>query len=210
MGFVECDKSFTRSDALAKHMRTVHETEALRPSDPVPRGHSQAQMKPQKLKLTFKKGNLDNGVGADEDMIDGDPLPDGRPGFVHPPDVQFTDEELSASPAYLYKLCRRQVHWSSQEGERLKRECAELEVLSKEEWQKKTLLMMNAIEFELEGTNLPLHEGDPEKKHLERMASDLLPSDIAVKLPMSQKANADVPWDRRAILSGLKKEHTVS
>ena len=34
----ECDKSFTRSDALAKHMRTVHETEALRPSDPVPKG----------------------------------------------------------------------------------------------------------------------------------------------------------------------------
>jgi Zinc finger, C2H2 type len=36
----ECDRSFTRSDALAKHMRTVHETEALRPSDPIPRGHS--------------------------------------------------------------------------------------------------------------------------------------------------------------------------
>ncbi|RMZ89595.1 hypothetical protein DV736_g3172, partial [Chaetothyriales sp. CBS 134916] len=36
----ECDRSFTRSDALAKHMRTVHETEALRPSDPVPRGHA--------------------------------------------------------------------------------------------------------------------------------------------------------------------------
>ncbi|CAN6628743.1 hypothetical protein TRVA0_011S03400 [Trichomonascus vanleenenianus] len=27
----ECDRNFTRSDALAKHMRTVHETEALRP-----------------------------------------------------------------------------------------------------------------------------------------------------------------------------------
>lgn len=36
----ECDRSFTRSDALAKHMRTVHETEALRPSDPIPRGHT--------------------------------------------------------------------------------------------------------------------------------------------------------------------------
>ncbi|ORY84863.1 hypothetical protein BCR37DRAFT_407781 [Protomyces lactucae-debilis] len=35
----ECDKSFTRSDALAKHMRTVHETEALRPSDPIPKTH---------------------------------------------------------------------------------------------------------------------------------------------------------------------------
>ncbi len=34
---LECDRSFTRSDALAKHMRTVHETEALRPSDPVPK-----------------------------------------------------------------------------------------------------------------------------------------------------------------------------
>ncbi|KAF8468855.1 hypothetical protein BDZ91DRAFT_721254 [Kalaharituber pfeilii] len=35
----ECDRSFTRSDALAKHMRTVHETEALRPSDPIPKSH---------------------------------------------------------------------------------------------------------------------------------------------------------------------------
>lgn len=29
----ECDKAFTRSDALAKHMRTVHETEAQRIAD---------------------------------------------------------------------------------------------------------------------------------------------------------------------------------
>ena len=40
----ECDRCFTRSDALAKHMRTVHETEALRPSDPVPRGHNEASV----------------------------------------------------------------------------------------------------------------------------------------------------------------------
>ncbi|KIW06686.1 uncharacterized protein PV09_02391 [Verruconis gallopava] len=51
----ECDRSFTRSDALAKHMRTVHETEALRPSDPVPKHHSSnPQNKNQKLRLTFK------------------------------------------------------------------------------------------------------------------------------------------------------------
>ena len=35
----ECDRSFTRSDALAKHMRTVHETEPPRPSDPIPKHH---------------------------------------------------------------------------------------------------------------------------------------------------------------------------
>lgn len=32
-------------------MRTVHETEALRPSDPVPRNYSSAHFKPQRLKL---------------------------------------------------------------------------------------------------------------------------------------------------------------
>ena len=62
----ECDRSFTRSDALAKHMRTVHETEALRPSDPVPRGHTggisnggSSAMPPKRLKLTI--GSKTNG-----------------------------------------------------------------------------------------------------------------------------------------------------
>ena len=68
----ECDRSFTRSDALAKHMRTVHETEALRPSDPVPRGHTggisnggASALPIKRLKLTMggksngdKKANL--------------------------------------------------------------------------------------------------------------------------------------------------------
>ncbi|KAF2463197.1 uncharacterized protein BDR25DRAFT_116034 [Lindgomyces ingoldianus] len=50
----ECDRSFTRSDALAKHMRTVHETEALRPSDPVPKHHSSNPLnKFQRLKLVL-------------------------------------------------------------------------------------------------------------------------------------------------------------
>ena len=73
----ECDRSFTRSDALAKHMRTVHETEALRPSDPVPRGHTsgiaQSDVKTngtpangtllgRKLKLTFKGNKSISGI----------------------------------------------------------------------------------------------------------------------------------------------------
>ncbi|KAK8156235.1 hypothetical protein BKA80DRAFT_224822 [Phyllosticta citrichinensis] len=53
----ECDRAFTRSDALAKHMRTVHETEALRPSDPVPKHHSSnPSNKAQRLRLVFKNG----------------------------------------------------------------------------------------------------------------------------------------------------------
>lgn len=51
----ECDRSFTRSDALAKHMRTVHETEALRPSDNIPKGHSNPPTLPRlKLILSAK------------------------------------------------------------------------------------------------------------------------------------------------------------
>ncbi|EDN06845.1 predicted protein [Histoplasma mississippiense (nom. inval.)] len=36
----ECDRSFTRSDALTKHMRTVHETDTLRPTDTTAKGAS--------------------------------------------------------------------------------------------------------------------------------------------------------------------------
>lgn len=39
----ECDRNFTRSDALAKHLRTVHETEHFRPSQFDPHVHSDAK-----------------------------------------------------------------------------------------------------------------------------------------------------------------------
>lgn len=84
----ECDRSFTRSDALAKHMRTVHETEALRPSDPVPRGHSGGiaaidaktngastnGLVGRKLKLTFKGNKTPSGADtltSNEPKIEG-------------------------------------------------------------------------------------------------------------------------------------------
>ncbi|KPI43786.1 INO80 complex subunit 1 [Cyphellophora attinorum] len=74
----ECDRSFTRSDALAKHMRTVHETEALRPSDPVPRGHTGGLPNgtsngPKRLKLTM--GGATNGEKRANGIGDLPPLP---------------------------------------------------------------------------------------------------------------------------------------
>jgi hypothetical protein len=76
----ECDRSFTRSDALAKHMRTVHETEALRPSDPVPRGHTggisngaSSNMPIKRLKLTM--GGKTNGDKRSSIIGDLPPLP---------------------------------------------------------------------------------------------------------------------------------------
>ncbi|KAF2657492.1 hypothetical protein K491DRAFT_654545 [Lophiostoma macrostomum CBS 122681] len=75
----ECDRSFTRSDALAKHMRTVHETEALRPSDPVPKHHSSNPLnKFQRLRLVF------NAEGKKEKAQDSTPA---SPTLHPPPSV---------------------------------------------------------------------------------------------------------------------------
>ena len=61
----ECDRAFTRSDALAKHMRTVHETEALRPSDPVPKHHSSFPAnKLQRVRLVFNSSATKSGKAS--------------------------------------------------------------------------------------------------------------------------------------------------
>jgi Zinc finger, C2H2 type len=69
----ECDRSFTRSDALAKHMRTVHETEALRPSDPVPRGHTGG----------ISNGSISNGTKTRiKLLVSGGPNGEKRPSII--------------------------------------------------------------------------------------------------------------------------------
>lgn len=173
-------------------MRTVHETEALRPSDPVPRNHSQAHIKPQKLKLTFKKShNSENGPAAEEDIVDGEAEVNGKNGFTYPTDVQFTDEEHQMPPDYLYKLCRRQIHWSEQEGERLKQECSTLDAKQKEEWQNKELLLINVIEAELAQATQQNGLLKTEHQDVEKMKADLLPAKM---LPLSGEA----PWYRKS------------
>ncbi|KEF56153.1 uncharacterized protein A1O9_07734 [Exophiala aquamarina CBS 119918] len=97
----ECDRSFTRSDALAKHMRTVHETEALRPSDPVPRGHtggiSNGGGGPLKrLKLTM--GGKSNGDKKASLLGDLPPLPTRYTAAmmgIKPEDIEMADVDGS-------------------------------------------------------------------------------------------------------------------
>lgn len=65
----ECDRAFTRSDALAKHMRTVHETDqALRPSDSNPKGqplsHLSSAQQHSKPKITLKFNRTQNNSGS--------------------------------------------------------------------------------------------------------------------------------------------------
>jgi Zinc finger, C2H2 type len=147
----ECDRCFTRSDALAKHMRTVHETEALRPSDPVPKGHSEAASRAaggggsngslKRIKLIVNNGDRPKSIVGELPPLPMDGMSDenGEAGAIemdslpfvlpvthdyYPSDVADTldDDELALPPSQLYRLLRRQMHWAEKEGAELAKE----------------------------------------------------------------------------------------
>jgi len=172
--YPECDRSFTRSDALAKHMRTVHETEALRPSDPVPKHHSSnPSNKFQRLRLVLHhdktstpaspaSNNAPNSAtiptSADLEYANNnvvymqDPSSPNSTVVQFPPDLPFTEQELSLPAPELFRLLRRQLHWATQEAEALKTEVEQLEVKRKDEWVAKELVLENIMEAELART----------------------------------------------------------
>ena len=152
----ECDRCFTRSDALAKHMRTVHETEALRPSDPVPKGHSEAATRTaggtgsngslKRIKLIVNNGDRPKSIVGELPPLPTDGIPDesGEAGPIemdslpfalpvphdyYPSDIADTldDHELSLPPSQLYRLLRRQVHWAEQDAAQLAKELDDVE-----------------------------------------------------------------------------------
>ncbi|EED24074.1 C2H2 finger domain protein (Gli3), putative [Talaromyces stipitatus ATCC 10500] len=157
----ECDRSFTRSDALAKHMRTVHETEALRPSDPVPKSqllnNQQNTATPinkvQRIKLKLNFGPREdtpsstNGEGGTTGNVDGQeaelvPVPEFTP------DLGFDAHELALPPSQLYRLLRRQVHWAEIETSKLKQQWQELEPKRKEAFFEKEAALTEVIDAE--------------------------------------------------------------
>jgi hypothetical protein len=153
----ECDRSFTRSDALAKHMRTVHETEALRPSDPVPRGHTGGISNGgagnlRRIKLTVKSSNgsekrpsvvgelpplPSNGVVGENGEVDGpdiDTIPFELPvrDDYYPTDIAADMDayEKSLPPSQYFRVLRRQTLWAEQESKALEKELQALRSLA--------------------------------------------------------------------------------
>ena len=96
---IECDRSFTRSDALAKHMRTVHETEALRPSDPVPKSHP---LHPQNASGSRGPGTAGRSA----------------PAFYGAEDGYDSDEE-KLPPKELLRLLKQKQTWAEREQREL-------------------------------------------------------------------------------------------
>jgi hypothetical protein len=127
-------------------MRTVHETEALRPSDPIPK--SMQPMLKHRLKLSVKPQVTQNGVPH---PLNGVTNGNDPPGWTssYPAELGLTAEEEARGPKELYRLLRRQLHWAEEEGELLKRQCEQLEELRKKEWLDKEVLLDQVIRNEI-------------------------------------------------------------
>jgi hypothetical protein len=145
----ECDRAFTRSDALAKHHRTVHETEALRPSDPIPKS-MQAMHKSSRLKVIMKppqpheEGHFAGPLFEAADGSDPDSWTSS-----YPAELGFTGEEEARGPQELWRLLRRQLHWAEEEAESLKRQCEMMEEVRKKEWLEKEILLDQTMKNEI-------------------------------------------------------------
>src|SRR5690606_30873357 len=108
---VECDRSFTRSDALAKHMRTVHETEGLRPSESVSKSNSSGDAQPVEPEKRSKKK-------AEEEGNDGENSGDEvyqRSGGCYISQDGFSDDENVFPPRELYAYLSRKPEFLESE-----------------------------------------------------------------------------------------------
>ncbi|KKK20800.1 hypothetical protein AOCH_007157 [Aspergillus ochraceoroseus] len=158
----ECDRSFTRSDALAKHMRTVHETEALRPSDPVPKRHDLPSAagtpvgtpvsKLQRIRLKLSHPPKDDverySESVNGDAIETEDLDEFElPGFGS--EGGFDDHELEMNPHQLYRLLRRQIHWAEKEGSTLRGDWDKIRPKRKDAWLEKEAIFDDLIDAEL-------------------------------------------------------------
>lgn len=130
-------------------MRTVHETEALRPSDPVPKSmqvHA-GEKKNQKFKIILKS-QQSHAAGQDDSVDDGD-ASDDITDFTPLTEQQgFSSRELAMDTESLWKICVANLKWAMAEGEELREECKEAEEIYRQEWLEKEALISQATEIE--------------------------------------------------------------
>ena len=166
---IECDRSFTRSDALSKHMRTVHETEALRPADPLSKpntsslpilggattgtGTATPASKLQRIKLKLSQPHPPRDDNASESAAE-DPTED--PNYLNDyeipeygPEIGFDEAELALRPRDLYRLLRRQLHWAERETDHLRDDWERTRPKRKQTWLEKEAVFDDVIDAEI-------------------------------------------------------------
>tara|TARA_R110002003_G_scaffold28_5_gene1558 strand:- start:2593 stop:3333 length:741 start_codon:yes stop_codon:yes gene_type:complete len=204
-------------------MRTVHETEALRPSDPVPKHHSSnPSNNKQRIKLILnsdgkkpEKGSTPGSPSSHSHPPNSATVPPASDGdYAHnnvtylqdlsapgaptlvqfPPDIEFTERELSLPAPELFQLLRRQLQWAQQDSEQLRAEADVLEKLRKEEWEAKELLVENVMEAQVANERRQRADrGEPEDfEGFDAVEYDTVPSKALPIRPLDGK----LPWWR--------------
>ncbi|KAI9731661.1 MAG: hypothetical protein M1818_007791 [Claussenomyces sp. TS43310] len=199
----ECDRSFTRSDALAKHMRTVHETEALRPSDPIPKSMQPPSKNGGRLKLVIKQPHEHPSSASQSPAYP--PTDAVFPPFDHSnpsdmtsyaTDLGFTPEDLALESRDLFRLLRRQLHWAEEEADALRRECEATEAIRRKEWIDKEILLDQVIKTELDW-----HE------RRRMVLASLGPSAADVRAQTQAQLDASVEEANIDVKEGVLEEH---
>jgi hypothetical protein len=113
-----------------------------------------------------------------------------------PPDIVFTERELSLPAPELFQFLRRQLQWAQQESEALRAEADALEKVRKEEWEAKELLVENMMEAQVATERRQrVERGEPEDyEGMDAVEHDVAP---ARALPIKPK-DGKLPWWRDA------------
>jgi hypothetical protein len=144
-------------------MRSVHEADTARPSDPKSTSGSTAsvagtpvsKIQRIRLKLSQPKGEPGNG---DSDHLPAptisaaigseiDPEDTTMPEFG--PELDFDDHELAMPPHDLYRVLRRQIHWAEKESAQLRAEWDGLRPQREQAWLEKEGIFEDLIHGEL-------------------------------------------------------------
>lgn len=123
-------------------MRTVHETEALRPSDPVPKSMQSHSGKGSKLKIILKTQQA-HSAGDHDSVDDGEGSDDISSDFFTALTEQqgFTAKEIQMDIESLWKLCVAHTKWAIEETEDLRKLCKDAEEVYRQEWLEKEVLL---------------------------------------------------------------------
>ena len=160
----ECDRNFTRSDALTKHMRSVHEIDSLpgvgnkannAGSNSVA-GTPASKLQRIRLKLSHpsKEGGPDT-ESHNEPVVPSataavDPTdPDDMTMPEYGPELGFDNREIAMHPRDLYRLLRRQIYWAEQESAKLRAEWDEVRPKREHAWHEKESIIDDVIDGEL-------------------------------------------------------------
>lgn len=181
----ECDRNFTRSDALTKHMRSVHETDTMRPNDAIAKVGATASTPASKLQRIRLKLTQPREPGTEaEHHVEAPvapPVPtiptehdleeNSMPEFG--PELEFDDHELALPPRDLYRLLRRQITWAEKEAAQLQAEWEGIRPKREAAWREKEAVLDDMI--------------DAEVKFLDNLVGTVAPANFATSLEKLQR-----------------------